>query len=259
MGAILVKGAYTGIAASAIDGKTLHFIAMLPLNSGKQSPQTTKALEVYWQDKQYLIIDEISMVSWEIFAKLSNIIGRARAGQVFSSEEPFGGLNVILVGDFHQFPPVASGLSAPLYVLCNPTKDSALDMLGRKLYEQFDVVVRLTQQVRVTDPVWVDLLRRARHGECHEEDLETLRGLMLTDSRCPPTDFSSPPWSNAVLVTLRHAVRMKWNSMTARSKTRGLGLTLIICPAFDTVQGRKLNMEEKVVLATKPKRGSRNK
>ena len=259
VGAILVKGAYTGIAASAIDGQTLHFIAMIPLNGAKQSAQTIKALETYWHDKHYLIIDEISMVSREMFAKLSNIIGRARAGQVFSSEEPFGGLNVILVGDFHQFPPVASGTSSPLYVPCNPSKDSALDMLGRKLYEQFDVVVRLTTQVRVTDQVWVDLLRRARHGECHEDDLKTLRGLVLTGSQCPPTDFSCPPWNEAVLVTPRHAVRMKWNSMTAQSKTWGLGLTLLMCAAFDTVEGRPLNLEEKVALATKPKRGSRNK
>ena len=47
--------------------------------------------------------------------------------------------------------------------------------------------------------------------------------------------------------------------MTALSKTRGLGLTLIICPAFDIVQGRQLSLEEKVALATKLKRGSRNK
>ena len=259
VGAILVKGAYTGIAASAIDGQTLHFIAMIPLNGAKQSAQTIKALETYWHDKHYLIIDEISMVSREMFAKLSNIIGRAKAGQVFSSEQPFGGLNVILVGDFHQFPPVASGMSSPLYVPCNPSRDSALDMLGRKLYEQFDVVIRLTIQVRVTDQVWVNLLRHARHGECHEEDLNTLRGLVLTDPQCPLTDFSCPPWNEAVLVTPRHAVRMKWNSMTAQSKTRGLGLTLLTCPAFDTVEGRPLNLEEKVALATKPKRGSRNK
>ena len=259
VGAILVKGAYTGIAASAINGQTLHFIAMIPLNGAKQSAQTIKALETYWHDKHYLIIDEISMVSREMFAKLSNIIGRARAGQVFSSEQPFGGLNVILVGDFHQFPPVASRTSTPLYVPCNPLKDSALDMLGRKLYEQFDVVVRLTIQVRVTDQVWVNLLQRARHGECHEEDLKTLCALVLTDQQCPLTDFSSPPWNEAVLVTPRHAVRMKWNSMTAQSKTRGLRLTLLLCPAFDSVGGRPLNLEEKVALATKPKRGSRNK
>ena len=61
------------------------------------------------------------------------------------------------------------------------------------------------------------------------------------------------------LVTLRHAVQMKLNSMTALSKTRGLGLTPIICPALVIVQGRQLNLEEKVALGTKLKRGSRNK
>ena len=94
MGAIqVVKGSYTGIAAPAIDGKTLHFIAMIPLNGAKQSAWTITALELYWHDKHYLINDKISMVSRKMFAKLSNIIRRARAGQLFSSEEPFGGLN----------------------------------------------------------------------------------------------------------------------------------------------------------------------
>ena len=41
--------------------------------------------------------------------------------------------------------------------------------------------------------------------------------------------------------------------MTALSKTRGLGLTLTICPAFDSAQGRQLNLEEKDALAMKYK------
>jgi len=45
----------------------------------KNSAQTIKALEAYWEDKHYLIIDEISMVSHEMFAKLSSIISRAKA------------------------------------------------------------------------------------------------------------------------------------------------------------------------------------
>jgi len=63
VGHILVKAAYTGLAASIIDGKTLHHIAMLLLHGGKQSAKTMKALEAYWRDKHYLIIDEMSMVS----------------------------------------------------------------------------------------------------------------------------------------------------------------------------------------------------
>jgi len=62
-GNLLVKGAYTGIASSVIDGKTLHVLAMIPLNGRQQSSQTQKKLVDFWQSKQYFIIDEMSMVS----------------------------------------------------------------------------------------------------------------------------------------------------------------------------------------------------
>ena len=58
-------------------------------------------------------------------------------------------------------------------------------MLGCKLYEQFDIVVRLMTQAEATDCVWVYLLQRARHDKCHEEDLKALRGLILTDAQYP--------------------------------------------------------------------------
>ena len=56
-------------------------------------------------------------------------------------------------------------------------------MLGRKLYEQSDIVVRLTIQMGITDGVWVNLLRWAQHGECHEEDPKKLCGFILTDTQ----------------------------------------------------------------------------
>ena len=69
MGGILVKGAYTGLAASVIDRKTLQ--------GGNQSAQTIKARLIYWRDKHYIIIDETSMESCELFAK--------KAGDAFVS------------------------------------------------------------------------------------------------------------------------------------------------------------------------------
>jgi len=226
VGNILVKAAYTGLAASVIDGKTLHHVAMLPLHGGKQSAKTIKALEMYWQDKHYLIIDEISMVSREMFA-------RAKEHQGKTTNEPFGGLNVILIGDFHQFPPVAAKPTASLYCPCDAEKDSDNDMLGRKLYEQFDQVVRLKTQVCVTDSEWLGLLQHVRHGNCTEAHLSMLRKLVLTHEGCPSTDFGSPPWSEALLITPRHAVRMKWNSMSVKARCNAQDVTLIRCPAFD--------------------------
>jgi PIF1-like helicase len=141
-----VKGAYTGIAASLIDGKTLHVLAGIPVHGGKRSAQTLKKLQEFWCGKQYFIIDEVSMLSQAFFAKLSRIISLAMEEEV---DKVFGELNVIIVGDFHQFPPVVAHHSASLYCLANPQYDSEDKVLGHKIYEQFTTVVQLKEQIRI--------------------------------------------------------------------------------------------------------------
>ena len=46
-----VKGAYTGIAASLIDGSMLHVLASIPVHGGKQLVQTMKKLREFWRTK----------------------------------------------------------------------------------------------------------------------------------------------------------------------------------------------------------------
>lgn len=213
-GDMLVKAAYTGIAASTIGGKTLHTVAGIPLNGGQPSAKTIKRLAAYWASKRYLIIDEMSMVSKELLAKISTIIVRAK-GQ---TEQPFGGLNIILVGDFHQFPPVICHKSAPLYCPSNPQYDSNDALTGRKLFEEFKIVVRLKEQVRVTDPVWNDLLQHVRFGSCKEHHLKLLRSLIISHPDCPPTDYTTKPWNDAILITPRHSVRNHWNTASVSGR-----------------------------------------
>ncbi|KAJ7599165.1 hypothetical protein C8J56DRAFT_725410, partial [Mycena floridula] len=89
---------------------------------------------------------------------------------------PFGGLNVIICGDPHQFPPVANATGCradslgALYCTSRPS-DKAKSVRGRALWEQFDTVVSLTGQVRVQDPDWNNMLLRLRHGACTEGDV----------------------------------------------------------------------------------------
>jgi len=88
----------------------------------------------------------------------------------------------------------------------------------------------------VTDPEWLDLLQHVWHSNCDERHIAMLHQLIVTHDNCPVTNFTTSPWKDALLVTPRHAIRMKWNNMTTKTCTHALGITLIKCPAFDTVQ-----------------------
>jgi ATP-dependent exoDNAse (exonuclease V) alpha subunit len=99
--------AYTGIAASHINGRTLHSWAGLtrgPMHEDAQEIDRVRANE-YLTDRirraRVLIIDEISMLHPEQFDRVDLICRTAR-----ERREPFGGLQLICCGDFFQIPPV---------------------------------------------------------------------------------------------------------------------------------------------------------
>ena len=106
---MLIKSPYTGVAVSLIDGKTMHTLASLSMNSdGTLSDDSKAKLQQIWRHRQYLIIDEYSMIVKSFLALLSRNIGIGKEGS--DSQRPghsFGRVNVILCGDLHRFPPVA--------------------------------------------------------------------------------------------------------------------------------------------------------
>lgn len=250
----LVKGAYTGIAASLIDGKTLHVLGGIPVGGRKQSSQTKKRLRKFWSVKHYLVIDEMSMLSKGFFGKLCGIVSTAMEKD---EEEIFGGINVILVGDFHQFPPVVCRQSAPLYWPVDSIHDSEENVIGRKIYEQFTTVVQLKEQIRVRDPIWHIVLQHVRYGNCQREHIEEIKKLILTERDCPTTDYDAFPWKNARLVTPRHGVRVLWNSAAIRKHCVDTGRRLYICTALDMVDGQSVTNKQKIAIITHTK-GSRN-
>ena len=245
-----VKGAYTGIAASLIDGKTLHVLAGIPVRGGRQSARTLKKLREYWRSKRYLIIDEISMLSRSFFAKLCRILSTAMEVE---NHKIFGNLNVILCGDFHQFPPVVAGRTAPLYWPVDLTHDSEDDILGRKIFEQFTTVVQLKEQIRVQDPTWLDVLQHVRYGNCRQHHIDIIKNLIITNPNCPHTNFDTSPWKDARLVTPRHSVRNQWNSAAIRKHCAESHHRLYICPAEDTIGERPVTNEERIAIMTRTK------
>ena len=278
---MLVKAAYTGVAASLVDGKTTHVIAGLSLGSKDGvTDALKKKLQDFWQEVQYLIIDEYSMLSKTFLAKLSRNISVGMEGaKGFRTGHSFGGLNVILCGDLHQFPPVACGKREALYYPLD-TKDSVDAQVGRQTYDEFSTVVILKEQMRVSDPTWRKFLEGLRYGRVEPYHLKMLRTLLLkrpifdetprwSIDTCahppvcspPAADFTTQPWADAALITPRHAVRTQWNEAASQKRCSETGQRLFICPALDTIKGAPLTLEEQYALASRPKntRKKRNK
>jgi ATP-dependent DNA helicase PIF1 len=98
----------TGISAILLGGTTLHSYLGIGLGTGSVGALTTKILKKpylrkRWKQLEVLIIDEISMLDPILFDKLEAI---ARA--VRYDSRPFGGIQLILSGDFCQLPVVGS-------------------------------------------------------------------------------------------------------------------------------------------------------
>ena len=106
--------ASTGAAACLIGGTTLHSFAGIGTGCGSIEQCITQASRdhkaTHWKRCQVLIIDEISMVDGVYFDKLEAV---ARA--VRKSKKPFGGIQLVICGDFLQLPPVSKDGKKKVY------------------------------------------------------------------------------------------------------------------------------------------------
>ena len=96
----------TGKAAALLDGMTLHSFLSLPVNQCKHKlvkldSDISNRIGVKLKELQLLIIDEISMVGFTMFQQID-----ARLQQIMKTKKPFGGISVMVLGDFNQLRPV---------------------------------------------------------------------------------------------------------------------------------------------------------
>lgn len=160
--------ATTGTAAFLIGGKTLH--SYLGIGLAKEDPQEllvrlkdNKNFNVIKKLRQLdaLIIDEISMLDKELFDKISKYIALIRR-----NDKPFGGLQVVLTGDFCQLEPVDGDY-------CFKSEE------WKKL--ELDVVY-LKKMIRQNeDEEFQKMLMELRYGYCSDETFNKLQSLKKTE------------------------------------------------------------------------------
>ena len=105
---LLKKVAYTGAAASNIDGVTLAYLFDQQRNERKEEEETTVSMgrldrltKKIGEKIEMIIVDEVSMTSPSKWATWD---GHLR--QVAKAHKIFGGVHMLFVGDFLQYPPV---------------------------------------------------------------------------------------------------------------------------------------------------------
>jgi hypothetical protein len=165
-----------------------------------------------------------------------------RAKKDTDSTKPFGAMNILIIADLHQFPPIGN-VNKALFASRPPNQRCEL---GRHLFEQFQTVIRLRHQVRITDQEWNDILLRARDGECTAQDLRNIRSLVITNDACQVPDFNVPPWNDAVLITPRNSVRTRWNTLSVIKHCKYSGNLLYIAPAEDSTKNTPLSMKQRL-------------
>ncbi|NJC27214.1 HRDC domain-containing protein [Neolewinella antarctica] len=182
----------TGVAAINAGAQTIHSLFTLPLGF---IPPGQKIERMYQLSRQkrgvlrnidLLIIDEISMVRADVLDAIDTTLQSVR-----NNMQPFGGVQLLMIGDLHQLAPVVRG----------PEGDKVLEHYDSPYYFSAKVMARaapvnipLTHIYRQKDGDFIDLLNKVRNNELDDEVVS------LLNSRYRP-ESSSPDEEGAITLT----------------------------------------------------------
>ena len=183
----------TGVAAINAGGQTIHSFFQLPF--GAQIPEDaqnivsrgnfrSQALATQFQKIRkpklqlmraldLLIIDEISMVRADVLDAIDAVLRRARR-----SSRPFGGVQLLMIGDVHQLAPVAKPEE---WEILAPYYDTTYFFGSHVLRSTPYLCVELDHIYRQHDQNFISLLNKVRHNEMDASCVQLLNSRYLPD------------------------------------------------------------------------------
>lgn len=161
----------TGLAALNIGGKTLHSTFGIQPSDGAFAPdfniftKNEHVLANVFHRIHHLIIDEVSMVRADMFDYIDRVLQNIKGNDL-----PFGGIQVILVGDFFQLPPVTRTEDMKQLKEYGYESEFAFDAFAFKGFK----TVSLNKVLRQADEKFISILHAARTGNVTPAQLKTL-------------------------------------------------------------------------------------
>jgi hypothetical protein len=154
----------TGIAASHIGGMTLHSFFGIGIKESLTQYDIENLTEkkYLWErikELKILVIDEVSMLSPGLFESIDSILKTFKF-----SQEPFGGVQVILVGDFFQLPPISKKNVEKRFIFQS------------EIWKELDLATcYLERSYRHNDEKLLTILNEIRQGNVSEESMQLFR------------------------------------------------------------------------------------
>ena len=184
----------TGIAAINAGGQTMHsffklpFHPLLPNDSRYNTRNLRKTLKYNGEtikllrELDLIIIDEISMVRADII----DFIDRVLRIYCRNMREPFGGKQLLLVGDIFQLEPV---IKEDEWRLMQPFYASAY-FFSAKVWQQMQLVsIELRKVYRQSDSRFIAILDRIRLSEATDHDLNAINARVQASLPSPKSSF----------------------------------------------------------------------
>ena len=172
--------ALTGCAAVLLNcfAKTIHSWSGIGLCQGEVHEIVDKAAKnrkanTNWKSTRVLIVDEVSMMSQKMFEVLDRI------GQVIRKNplRPFGGIQVIFIGDFYQLPPVGKRDEPETTRFCFESARWSATFPAESH-------IALKTMFRHKNPEFIKVLDEVRQGVLTPESAALLRARILEPTEC---------------------------------------------------------------------------
>ena len=219
----------TGIAAINVGGSTLHSFFKLPFhpllpNDSKYNARNIRETLKYNGEKRKLlreveliIIDEISMVRADIIDFIDKVL------RIYcrNMREPFGGKQLLLVGDIYQLEPV---LKEEDRLLLHPFYSSVF-FFGAHVFREMQLVsIELKKVYRQTDPVFINILDHMRTSNVGTADLTLLNqrvGAELDDNNSHLAITLSTRRDTADFINEKHLEMLPGESTIFKGNVKG--------------------------------------
>ena len=156
----------TGVAAVNVDGQTIHsFFGMPPgvtVSEAKEIARNKKKAAIF-EKIELIIIDEISMVRADLLDCVDVFLKT-----VLRSKSPFGGKQMLFIGDLYQLPPVVKGEEKALF----KGQYQSHYFFDAKVMGEFTcTLVEFGKIYRQTDKKFIELLNRVRNKTVLDADI----------------------------------------------------------------------------------------